>query len=62
MPQQAKKRKLGRPKLPGREAKGKIMPVRLTGAEYERVAEAARKANQTISKWVRSTLSAAVEG
>lgn len=62
MPRQPKKRKPGRPKLAEHETKGKIVPVRFTGAEYERVAEAARKASQTVSQWVRSTLAAAAEG
>jgi predicted HicB family RNase H-like nuclease len=62
MPKQPKKRKPGRPKLAEHEAKGKIVPVRFTGAEFERVAAAARKAEQTVSQWVRSTLNAAVEG
>lgn len=61
MPKQPKKRKPGRPKLAEHEAKGKIVPVRFTAAEYDRVSDAARKAQQTVSQWVRSTLSAAVE-
>lgn len=61
MPRQPKKRKPGRPKLSKHEAKGKIVPVRFTGAEYDRVAKAAQKANQTVSQWVRSTLNATVE-
>ncbi len=56
-----KKRKPGRPKLAEHEAKGKIVPIRFTGAEFERVATAARKAEQTVSQWVRSTLNAAVD-
>ena len=61
MPKQPKKRKPGRPKLAEHEAKGKIVPVRFTGAEYERVAKAAHKSDKTISQWVRSILNAAVE-
>ena len=53
-----KKRKLGRPKLPKGEAKGKIVPVRFT-AEGIRAVEAAAKAKkQTVSAWVRSTIQA----
>ncbi len=59
MPKSPKKRKPGRPKLAAHEAKGKIVPVRFTGPEYERVAESARKASQTVSQWVRSTLASA---
>lgn len=61
MPKQPKKRKPGRPKL-GDQAKGKITPVRLTHAEYQRVASAAQKTNQTISQWIRSTLATAIGG
>ena len=59
MPKQ--KRKPGRPKLPKGEAKEKIVPVRFTGAEIGRIGAAARKSDQTVSQWIRSTLSAAVE-
>jgi hypothetical protein len=62
MLKQPKKRKPGRPKLAKHEAKGKIMPIRFTGSEFERVAAAARKADQTVSQWVRAALSAATEG
>ena len=56
------KRKPGRPKLPKDQAKGKIVPVRFTGTEIERIGTAARKADQTVSQWIRSTLAVAVEG
>jgi hypothetical protein len=61
MPKQPEKRKPGRPKLAKHEAKAKIVPVRFTGAEIERIAAAAHKAQQTVSQWIRSTLSAVVE-
>ncbi len=61
MPKQPKKRKPGRPRLAAHEAKGKILPVRFTEAEYDRLSDAARKAEKTVSQWVRSTLNAAVE-
>lgn len=61
MPKQPKKRKPGRPKLAASDAKGKIVPVRFTAAEFSRVATAAQNAKQTVSQWVRSTLNAAVE-
>ena len=50
------KREPGRPKLPRGEAKGKIVPIRFTKAEAERLAEAARKNDQTVSEWIRRTL------
>jgi hypothetical protein len=55
-----KKRKPGRPKLPKGEAKGKIVPIRFTKAEAERLAEAARKNDQTVSEWIRRTVLAAL--
>lgn len=59
MPKQPKKRKPGRPKLPKEQAKGKIVPVRFAADELERVLQAADASNQTVSKWIRSTLNAA---
>lgn len=62
MPKSLKKRKPGRPKLAAHEAKGKIVPVRFSGPEFEKVAKAAKKADKTVSQWVRSTLAAATQG
>jgi hypothetical protein len=59
MPRQPKKRKPGRPKLPKGEAKGKIVPVRFGAEELDRVMKASEKAGQSVSQWIRSTLSAA---
>ena len=62
MPKQPKvKRKPGRPKLSEHEAKGKIVPVRFAADELERIYRAAESSNQTVSKWIRSTLSSATE-
>ena len=47
------KRKRGRPKLPKGEAKGKIVPIRFTKAEAERLAEAAESSDQNVSEWIR---------
>ena len=62
VPKQPKKRKPGRPKLPKDQAKGKIVPVRFAAEELQRVYRAAEKADQTVSQWIRSTLTAATEG
>ena len=57
----AKKNKVGRPKLPKGEAKGRIVPVRFN-TENLRAIEAAAKANkQSLSEWIRSTLNAAIQ-
>jgi len=59
--QQKRNRKVGRPKLPKGEAKGRIVPVRFTGEDL-RAMEAAAKANkQNVSEWIRSTLNAAIQ-
>ena len=55
------KRRPGRPRLMKHEARGKIVPVRFTSAEIERIAEAAEAKGQTISQWIRGTLHAAVK-
>lgn len=60
MPKQPKKRKPGRPKLPKEQAKGKIVPVRFAVEELERVQKAAEASKQTVSQWIRSTLSTAI--
>lgn len=54
------KRKPGRPKLPRGEAKGSIVPVRFSPEDRKRVEAAARAGRQTVSEWIRSTLSAAI--
>ena len=55
MAQQKKARKVGRPKLPKGEAKGRIVPVRFNADDLKIVTAMAKKNGQTISKWVRST-------
>jgi hypothetical protein len=52
-------KKMGRPKLPKGEAKGRIVPVRFTAEEFKRITAAAKVKNQKISEWIRSTLNAA---
>lgn len=53
------KAKIGRPKLPRGEAKGRIVPVRFSAEEVRRIAAAASASNQKVSEWIRSTLNAA---
>jgi predicted HicB family RNase H-like nuclease len=57
-----KARKVGRPKLPKGEAKGRIVNVRLAPDDLKAMEAAARTAKQTISEWIRSTLNAALNG
>ena len=57
-----KARKVGRPKLPRGEVKGKIVPVRFTNESLRAVEAAAKGKNQTVSEWIRSTINTAVQG
>ena len=51
-----KKTKVGRPKLPKGEAKGRIVPVRFTADDLKVIAAKAKANNQTVSHWIRSTI------
>jgi hypothetical protein len=57
---QKKVRKVGRPKLPNGEAKGRIVPVRFNGDALKRITGAAKASKLTVSDWIRSTLNAAL--
>ena len=59
MPQ--KKTKVGRPKLPKGEAKGRIVPVRFTADDLRAMAALAKANNQTLSHWIRSTIHATIQ-
>jgi hypothetical protein len=54
--QQKKPRKVGRPKLPKGEAKGRIVPVRFTADDSRLVNRYARAKHKTISEWMRIAL------
>jgi len=54
-----KKTKVGRPKLPKGEAKGRTVQVRLTADDLKAVTAAAKASNQVLSDWIRGTLRAA---
>jgi hypothetical protein len=53
--------KTGRPKLPTGVAKGRIVHVRFTPEEIERITAAAKAGNKTVSEWIRSMANAAIE-
>jgi predicted HicB family RNase H-like nuclease len=55
-----KKPKIGRPKLPKGEAKGRIVPVRFRHEDLKRIAAAAKASDKSVSEWIRSTIHAAV--
>jgi uncharacterized protein (DUF1778 family) len=61
MPTKPKPRKVGRPKLPKGQAKAAPIQVRLNDDDRKRVEKAAKSRKQTVSEWIRSTLSAALE-
>lgn len=54
-----KPKKMGRPKLPNGTAKGRIVPVRFSEDELERITAAASASDLKLSEWIRSTLNAA---
>ncbi len=60
MPKQKPKR-AGRPKLPEGNAKGVMLRVRITADEQKAIAAKAKIRQISVSQWIRSTLSAALE-
>jgi hypothetical protein len=56
-----KRRKVGRPKLPKGEAKGRIVPVRFTNEDLKAMEAKARENEQTLSEWIRSAVNAAIQ-
>lgn len=61
MPKQSKQRKPGRPKLPKGSAKDGKVQVRLSPDEQKRLEAIAKESGQTVSQWLRSKISAAIE-
>jgi len=59
---QPKPKRVGRPKLPKGEAKGKIVALRFDPEYLKRIDAAAKTGKQTRSEWIRSTLNAALGG
>jgi hypothetical protein len=58
---QPKPKKMGRPKLPKGEAKGRMVPIRFNDSDLKRIESAAKKSQKTVSEWIREAISAAVE-
>jgi hypothetical protein len=56
-----KPKKPGRPKLPKGGAKGGFVVVRFNADDLKKITGAAKAKSQTVSEWVRGTLSAALE-
>jgi hypothetical protein len=55
------KPKVGRPKLPKGDAKGRIVPVRFNPSDIKRIEAAARASQKTVSEWIRGTITSAME-
>jgi hypothetical protein len=56
-----KKRKVGRPKLPKGEAKGRIVPIRFAASEIRAVESAAGVSKQSVSEWIRAAVRAGLQ-
>jgi hypothetical protein len=54
--QQSKAKKVGRPKLPKGEAKGKIVPVRFRKDDLRALERMAKANKQTVSEWIRGAV------
>jgi hypothetical protein len=59
---QNKPKKIGRPKLPKGQAKGRIVPVRFANDDLKAIEAKAKAKDQTVSAWIRSTVSAKLSG
>jgi hypothetical protein len=55
-----KPKKMGRPKLPRGEAKGRVVPIRFNTADLKRIESAAKASQKTVSEWIRGTVNAAM--
>jgi hypothetical protein len=55
------KAKIGRPKLPKGEAKGRIVPIRLNAQDRKRVESVAKASQKTVSEWIRGAITMAME-
>jgi hypothetical protein len=55
------KPKIGRPKLPKGEAKGRIVPIRFSAQDLKRIESAAKSSHKTVSEWVRGAITMAME-
>jgi predicted HicB family RNase H-like nuclease len=60
MPRLKKPKKAGRPPLPKGHAKAGTLRVRVTPDELQSIESAAKTKKQSVSEWIRSTLSAAL--
>jgi uncharacterized protein (DUF1778 family) len=53
------KPKMGRPRLPKGEAKGRVVTLRLNATDLKRIESAAKANKKTVSEWIRQAANAA---
>ena len=56
-----KPKKMGRPRLPKGEAKGRIVPIRFNASDLKRIESAAKASHKTVSEWIRGLVATALE-
>ncbi|HEY1947287.1 MAG TPA: hypothetical protein VGG97_09795 [Bryobacteraceae bacterium] len=56
-----KPKKIGRPKLPKGDAKGRIVPIRFNANDIRRIESAAKASHVTVSEWIRGLAAKALE-
>jgi hypothetical protein len=55
-----KPKKIGRPKLPKGEAKGRIVPIRFNANDLKRIESKAKANQKTVSGWIRGVVASAI--
>jgi predicted HicB family RNase H-like nuclease len=48
--------------MPKGEAKGRIVPVRFNADDLKAITNASKVSKQSLSEWIRTTLTAAIRG
>ena len=58
---QPKPKKIGRPKLPKGDAKGRIVPIRFNSYDLKRIEAAVKSAgHKNVSEWIRQAINVAL--
>ena len=53
-------KKIGRPKLPKGDAKGRIVPIRFNAQDLKRIESSAKASDKTVSEWIRGIVAVAL--
>lgn len=56
-----KPKKVGRPKLPKGEAKGRLVAIRLSPEDHKKALGAAKALNQNLSQWIRDLVNTSLQ-